>query len=321
MSLALRFAHNPILTPSDLPWEKNGSFNGCPIQSTDGYHMLYRAQSTPLTIESKTLELSTIGHAISFDRVSYLNRRQLISPTEPWEKFGCEDPRITQIDDTFYISYTALSQWPPAPSGISVGIATTKDFFTIDHKFHATPFNSKALTLFPEKINNKFAALITANSDLPPSTIGIAYVDSLSDLWNHSFWNDWYKSLPSHALSLLRTTHDHVEIGAPPLLIREGWLIIYSYIKSYNTSHKFFGIEAVIVDKQNPQKILKRMHDPILFPEMEYERAGNIANVIFPTGAVIHNDTLGIYYGAADTTTCLATCSVEELCRLMEVVI
>lgn len=317
MSLALRFSHNPILSPSDHDWDARGSFNGCPIQSTDGYHMLYRAQSTPQTIQGQTLELSTIGHAISFDRVAYINRRQLITPTENWERFGCEDPRVTQIDDTFYISYTALSQWPPVPAGISVGIATTRDFFTIEHKFHCTTFNSKALTIFPGKINNKFAALITANSDIPPSTIGIAYADAISDLADSKFWNNWYTNVQNHTLALLRSTHDHVEIGAPPLLLPEGWLLVYSYIKSYNTSHKFFGVEAVLLDIENPQRVIKRTKDPILFPETEYERIGNIANVIFPTGAVVHNDTLGIYYGAADTTTCLATCLLSELLSIM----
>lgn len=318
MAFALRYTHNPILNKGTASWDKNGSFNGCPIQSIDGYHMLYRAQSEPVSIQKKILELSTIGHAISFDRISYINRRQFIQPTENWERFGCEDPRVTKIDDIFYITYTAISTWPPSPSGISVGIVTTKDFFTIENKYHSTPFNSKALTIFSEKINGKYAGLITANSDIPPSTIGVVYAENMTDFWNHEFWNIWYASLHSHEVPLLRSTHDHVEIGAPPIRIPEGWLLIYSYIKSYKTSHKFFGIEAVLLSAENPQNILKRTQDPLLFPEMEYELIGNIPNVIFPSGAVVHNDILGIYYGAADTTTCLATCSLQDLLESMK---
>ncbi len=318
MSFALRYSHNPILTKGTSVWDKHGAFNGCPIRARDGYHMLYRAQSESISIGHKTLEVSSIGHAISYDRISFLNRRQLIHPTESWEKFGCEDPRVTCIDGICYISYTAISTWPPTASGISVGIATTKDFFTIDHKYHATPFNSKALTIFPEKIQGKYAALITANSDLPPSTIGIAYASDISEFWNHLFWEKWYRTLADHEVSLLRSTHDHVEIGAPPIRINDGWLLIYSYIKSYNTSHKFFGIEAALLSYNNPQQIIKRTRDPLLFPELEYERIGNIPNVIFPSGALIHNDVIGIYYGAADTTTCLATCSLSELLETMK---
>lgn len=318
MSLFQRYSKNPVLLCTSSTWEHQGSFNGCPIRSFDGYHMLYRAQSESITVQKKDLEISSIGHAISFDRVSFINRRQLITPTESWERFGCEDPRVTQIDDTFYICYTGLATWPPTPGGISAGIATTKDFFTIDHKYHATPFNSKALTLFPETINGSYAALITANSDLPPSTIGIMYAKTISDFWNHDAWNSWYSTLATHEVPLLRTHHDHVEIGAPPIRLDEGWLLLFSYIKSYNTSHKFFGIEAALLDFNNPQRIIKRTSDPLLFPEMEYERIGNIPNVIFPSGALVHNDTLGLYYGAADTTTCLATCSVKELLRHMK---
>lgn len=284
----------------------------------DGCHIVYRAQSQPVMINKKTIELSTIGHAVSFDRMLYLNRRQLITPTETWEQYGCEDPRITRIGDTYYICYTSLSSWPPTPEGISIAIATTKDFFSLTGKHHCTPFNSKAMTLFPEKINGKYAAVLTVNCDLPPSAIAVAYVDEISDLWNEDFWITWHKTYKKQAIPFLRTSHDHVEIGAPPLLIPEGWLLIYSYIKSYNTTHKFFTIEAALLDRNDPTKILKRTIHPLLFPETEYEQNGNIPNIVFPSGAIIHNDTIGIYYGAADTSTCIATCPLHELLDSMQ---
>ena len=318
MSIAVRYRHNPILSPSASDWEARGAFNGTVIAGDDGFHMLYRAQSTEHHIGEHTLEVSSIGHAISFDRVHFLNKRQLIVPSESWDLFGCEDPRVTRIESTYYISYTALSAWPPHPRGVSVGLATTKDFFSLENKFHLTPFNSKAFTLFPEKIRGSYAALLTANCDIPPSTIGIALAQSIDDFSNHSFWKSWYASLSSHALPLLRSTHDHVEIGAQPLLTTYGWLLIYSYIRSYNTSHKFFGIEAVLLDHDSPQRIIKHTQEPILFPEETYKREGNVANIVFPSGAIIHNNTVGIYYGAADTTTCLATCALDELISSMK---
>jgi beta-1,2-mannobiose phosphorylase / 1,2-beta-oligomannan phosphorylase len=314
MVTVARFPGNPILSPNPKhPWESEAAFNGCPIVGDDGCHLLFRATSSMQNENGITLELSTIGHAISFDRVKFLNHRQLIKPEYSWEQYGCEDPRVTYFDGIYYIFYTAISQWPPAPMGISVALATTRDLHKIDKKTHITPFNAKAMTLFPERINGKVAALLTANPDIPPSTIGVVYGDSISDFTDKKFWTNWYSTLPDHAVPLLRTTHDHVEIGAPPIKIPQGWLLIYSYIKSYLTSHKFFGIEAALLDADNPQKILKRTTRPLLYPEYDYELIGKIPNVIFPSGALIYNNNLGIYYGATDTTVCLATCSLDEL--------
>jgi len=279
----------------------------------DGCHMVYRAQSRLQKTRDIPLEISTIGYALSSDRVTFRNRRQLIAPQHPWERFGCEDPRVTKIGNSYYIFYTAIATWPPSPAGIKVAGAVTNDFSGITRRGRITPFNAKAMTAFPQKIRGKLAVLLTANSDLPPSTIGIAFLESEEQLWDESFWKHWYATLPSHALRLLRTDHDHIEIGAPPLYTPKGWLLVYSYIKSYQTSHKFFTIEAALLDMDNPQKILARTEDPLLYPEESYELQGKIPNVIFPSGAVIHNDTLGVYYGAADTSVCLATCSLKEL--------
>jgi predicted GH43/DUF377 family glycosyl hydrolase len=318
MVLVTRYNRNPILTPEKKhPWEKEAAFNGCPIIDDGVCHMLYRAQSTVQIIENKSLELSAIGYAKSSDRVTFKNRTLLITPKYAWERFGCEDPRVTKIDDTYYIFYTALSLWPPAPAGIRVAVATTGDFHTILEKHLVTPFNAKAMTLFPQKINEKYAVLLTVNPDIPPSTIAVAYMDSLSQLQDENFWKKWHTSFSQYGINLLRTTHDHVEIGAPPIKTDHGWLLIYSYIKSYLTSHKFFGIEAALLDIDNPQKIIGRTEHPLLFPEYEYELVGKIPNVIFPSGALIHNDMLGIYYGATDTSVCLATCNVDDLINEM----
>jgi len=83
--------------------------------------------------------------------------------------FGCEDPRVVRLDDKYYIFYTALATYPFSAEGIKVGLAITKDFEMIEAKHPVTTFNSKAMTIFPERINGKIAALLTANTDLPPS--------------------------------------------------------------------------------------------------------------------------------------------------------
>lgn len=309
-----RFPGNPILSPdAKHPWDTVASFNGCPIIGDDGCHLLYRAISSPKKIKGITLELSTIGHAISFDRIKFLNRRQLIVPELPWEQYGCEDPRVTFMDGNYYIFYTALADWPPSPKGIAVACAVTQDFRTIREKHLVTPFNAKAMTMLPEKINGKYAVVLTANSDLPPSTIGIAYVDSITDLWDTSFWKHWHGHLKDHEIPLLRDHHDHVEIGAPLIKTEMGWLMVYCYIKNYLSSYKSFGVEAALLDLTNPQQIIGHTRQPLLWPEQEYELVGLIPNIVFPSGALVFNNNLGVYYGAADMRVCLATCSLAEL--------
>ncbi|OGG11895.1 hypothetical protein A2Z00_00875 [Candidatus Gottesmanbacteria bacterium RBG_13_45_10] len=313
-----RFPSNPILAPNtQQSWEQEAAFNGCPIVADGATHLLYRAMSQAQTIKGKYIELSTIGHAISFDRVHFLNRRQLIFPQYDWEQFGCEDPRVTQLDGKFYIFYTALADFPPSPKGITVAVATTRDFHTIEAKHHVTPFNAKAMALFPQRVNNKLAVILTANTDLPPAKIAIAYLDCESQLWNTSFWEKWHAKLDDHVLPLLHSLHDHVEVGAPPIKTNDGWLLIYCYIRNYLSSNKTFGIEALLLDNTNPNKILGRTDMPLLVPEFKYELVGKIPNVIFPSGALVYNNNLGIYYGAADTTVCLATCKLEELLSVL----
>ncbi len=314
MASLRRFPGNPILSPlHSHTWEQEATFNGCPIIEGNTCHIVYRAQSSARNIAGKTLELSTIGHAASIDRITFTERKQLIVPDHDWEKFGCEDPRVTKIGDEYHIFYTALADWPPTPAGITVALATTKNFKTIDHKYQITPFNAKAMTLFPGLINGKYCALLTINPDKPPSSMCIAYFDKLSDIWNANYWKQWRRSVGRYTIPLLRTTHDHVEVGAPPIKTKHGWLFIYCYIKSYLTSHKFFTIEAALLDGDDPTKVIGRTQEPLLYPETDYEVEGKIPNIVFPSGALIVNNNLGVYYGGADTRICLATCPLDVL--------
>lgn len=313
-----RFIGNPFLSPQPTSmWESQAVFNGCIIEDTQKYHLLYRALSNNQSVAGKILELSTIGHAVGTDRIHFEKRTQLIRPEYDWERFGCEDPRLCKLDDKFLIFYTALSTYPPTPEGIKVAVAITKDLEKIEEKHLVTPFNAKAMAIFPERINGKIAAILTTNTDLPPAKIGIAFFEKETQIWDKSFWNTWYETIDHHTLPLLRNKHDHLELGAPPLKTAAGWLVIYSYIRNYQSQQKIFGIEAVLLDLENPLKILGRTEEPLMVPEKSYELNGKVSNVVFPSGALIHNDTLGIYYGAADTSCCLATCNLNELLEIL----
>jgi predicted GH43/DUF377 family glycosyl hydrolase len=174
-----RSEENPVLIPlSENTWEANGTFNGCPVRDGGKIHFVYRAISSPQKIAGHELPLSTVGYALSNDGIHFRNRRQFIKPEYDWEQFGCEDPRVTKMNNKFYVFYTALSAFPLRGECIRVGVAITRDFKKIDEKHPVTPFNAKAMSLFPEKIMGRYAVVLTANTDIPPSKIAVAYFDS-----------------------------------------------------------------------------------------------------------------------------------------------
>lgn len=300
-----RFQDNPILLPSSKNnWEEKAAFNGCVVKEKDKFHLVYRAQSRE--------GVSSVGYAESTDGIHFKNNRQFIKPELEWEIFGCEDPRVTKLDDKYFIFYTALSSYPFSAEGIKVGLAITRDFKTIDEKHPVTPFNAKAMTLFPDRVNGKIAAILSANTDIPPAKTSIAYFDRESDIWSKDYWDNWYAHLPDHGVHLHRGGNDQVEIGAPPIKTEHGWILIYSYIQNYLSGDKVFGIEASLLDLNNPQKVLARTQEPMLVAEKDYEVFGNVAKIVFPTGAVVDGKKLLVYYGAADTSICLATCDYKD---------
>lgn len=309
-----RFAGNPILLPSlQNKWEAAGAFNGSIVKKDDTFYIAYRAQSKKSPHFGINLEVSTVGLAEGTDGSEFTNHRQFIAPEEEWERFGCEDPRIVPLEGKFYIFYTALSGYPFSADNIKVAVAITSDFKTIEARHPVTPFNAKAMAMFPEKINDKYVAILTANTDIPPGKIALAFLDTMEELWSPDFWNQWYQGLDDHTLPLKRGDNDQVELGATPVKTDKGWLIIYSYIQNYFSDNKIFGIEAVLLDLKDPTKIVSRTNEPILVPETEYELYGNIPNIAFPSGALIEGDMLHVYYGAADTSTSVASCKLDDL--------
>lgn len=311
-----RFEKNPILVPNkDQSWEAEAVFNGCPIQKGNKIFLLYRAISLPHyhTTAKAKLMVSDIGIAESKDGLNFYNRKRFIIPEYEWEKFGCEDPRITKFGNKYYIFYTALSTWPPRAEGIKIGLTISKDLETIQEKHLITPFNAKAMALFPEKIIGKMWAVLTVNTDRPPAKICLALFDKEEELWSQMYWQKWYSDSEKYSLPLQRLPQDHIEVGAPPLKTPQGWLLLYSYIRNYFSGQRLFGVEAVLLDLENPSKIIARSEYPILTPEEYYERIGMVPNVIFPSGALMKNGWIDLYYGAADTSCCLARIELRSL--------
>jgi predicted GH43/DUF377 family glycosyl hydrolase len=309
-----RTDENPVLIPNpDNNWEGEATFNGCPVMFKRKVHILFRAESSALSNGGPHRNVSSIGCASSKDGIHFKDRHQLIKPSHDWDQYGCEDPRVTKLDGKYYIFYTALSRYPFTAEGIKVGLAITHDFKQIIEQHPVTPFNAKAMALFPERIKGKIAVVLTANTDNPPAKIAVAYFDRERQIWSEKFWKTWYSSLSTHVIPLERSPQDQIEVGAPPIKTKYGWLLIYSHIQNYFSPPPIFGVEAALLSLHNPAEVLGRTKKPLLIPREEYEKYGRVPNIVFPSGAIIKGKELYLYYGAADTTCAMATINLEQL--------
>ncbi|HEX8946614.1 MAG TPA: hypothetical protein VF829_00115, partial [Candidatus Paceibacterota bacterium] len=315
---------NPILSPRrEHPWEAVATFNPSAVRTEDGTRIFYRAMGNPNALTTPHASLSTIGTAFAEDSVHFHSRRQVIVPSEPWEQYGCEDPRATFFEGKWYVFYTALGGYPFGPDNIKVAVAVGENPEHLDEHHLVTPFNAKAATLFPERIDGDVVLMLTAHTDwtaeYPRPTIGIARAKRIEEFWDSAFWERWHAELPQHALAeLRRADDDHMEVGATPLKTPHGWLLIYSYIQHYyDEHHRTFGIEAALLDLQNPQRLISRTY-PFLVPEEVYEQYGLVPHIVFPSGATVHDDTLEVWYGAADTVCAKSSIRLPDLLRALD---
>ncbi len=223
-------------------------------------------------------------------------------PLGELEEFGVEDPRITPLDGRFYFTYVAVSRHGPATA-----LASTTDFRTFErHGIIFCPEN-KDVVLFPEMIGGAYAAFHRPVCGTP-FTRPEMWVAQSPDLIH------WGVHTP-----LLLTGGEwqsgRVGAGAPPIRVPEGWLEIY-----HGNSHPtrpgevgtYYG-GALLLDANDPTKVLRRTPEPFFHPEAEFERTGFVPNVVFPTGVVQTGQKLLVYYGAADAVTAVAEFALQEL--------
>ena len=192
-------------------------------------------------------------------------------------------------------------------------MAISDDLKTVKEKHLVTPFNAKAMALFPDRVNGKIAAILTVNTDRPPARICLALFDRIEDLWSEKYWEAWYGDIGSHLIDIETTEKDQVEVGSAPLKTKDGWLLFYSYIYNYFAPPAIFGVQALLLDFDDPRKIVGEVKRPFLVPEEEYEHYGKVPHIVFPSGALVRRTNVYLYYGAADTTCCVAIFKLKEL--------
>ncbi|SDC19255.1 Predicted glycosyl hydrolase, GH43/DUF377 family [Paenibacillus sp. UNCCL117] len=217
-------------------------------------------------------------------------------PATELETFGIEDPRITQIGETYYITYSAVS-----PKGVGVGLASTSDFTQASrHGLIFAPEN-KDVILFPERIGGLYYALTRP----VPKAIGLPeiWIAESPDLlhWgNHRF-----------LMGLREGSWDNGRIGggAVPLRTPAGWLELYHAADRQDR----YCMGAVLLDADDPSQVLARTPGPILEPETEYELNGFFGGVVFSCGVLLDGDTIRMYYGVADTSVACAELKLSDV--------
>ncbi len=217
------------------------------------------------------------------------------------EAFGIEDPRITLLDGTFWINYTAVS-----PHGIATALASTRDFRTFERHGIIFPPPNRDVTIFPERIGGRYAALHRPMPEgLGEPAIWIGWSPDLMD---------WGGHLP--VASARRDAWDDLKIGGGAVPFRvsaageEAWLAIYHGV---TRAPLRYSLGALLLDARDPARVLGRSHDPILQPETPYEREGFYGGVVFTCGVLAEGDSVRVYYGAADGVTAVADLSVEDI--------
>jgi predicted GH43/DUF377 family glycosyl hydrolase len=253
-----------------------------------------------LIIRPKETYLTSISHlrlARSKDGIRFeIEKHASLTPTNEYETFGIEDPRITLVDDTYYVNYVAVCPW-----GVTTCLASTKDFASLERRGIIFCPENKDVVLFPEKTEGKYYALHRPVSSLfKKNDIWIAESGDLICWGNH------------RRLMGPRTGYwDETKVGASavPIKIDEGWLEIYHGADRENR----YCLGAVLLDAKHPWKIIARTDKPILEPEADYEIEGFFGNVVFSCGLLCEEDKLKIYYGVADTSIAYAEIALQDI--------
>ncbi len=249
--------------------------------------------------------LTSISHlrvARSTDGIHFeVEPAPALSPATEFESFGIEDPRITLIDGTFWINYTAVSQY-----GIATALASTRDFRTFKRHGIIFPPPNRDVTIFPEPIGGRYAALHRPM----PQGVGepAIWIGWSADL---KAWGD-HRVVASARPD--RWDDGKVGGGAVPFRVRPGgqdaWLAVYHGVTRAPIE---YSLGALLLDGRDPGRVIARSREPILRPETTYEREGFFGGVVFTCGLLAEGDRVRVYYGAADGVTAVADLSLDAI--------
>ncbi len=291
-----RFQGNPILEPVGTnAWESRRVFNAAAFFADSRIHLLYRAMGDD--------GVSRLGYAATLDGYHIDERLPypIFEPANNTETDGCEDRRLTLLDEKLVMAYTALQECDHQQVyQISLTSIAVEDFLAKQWKWEErkVPFpriRNKDGVIFPRRIDGEFVMFHRIEPDVCSARS--------SDL---NRWCD-IRSVMSPRIK----SWDCWKVGAAgtPIELNEGWLFIYHGVDF----ERVYSLGAALLDKSNPEIVLYRSEKAILTPIEDYERFGKVPNVIFSCGSVLIDDRLLIYYGGADSVLCVATYDLSEV--------
>ncbi|MCF8366985.1 MAG: glycoside hydrolase family 130 protein [Bacteroidales bacterium] len=346
--IAKRVSSNPILSPGDLkPSDENMiiecllnpgvfEFNGKiwllvrvaeRTKQKDGmvtvpiYNNAGKVEIINFDLKDPKLDTSD-ARIINYDGIDYLTTishlRLLCSddginfredPEYPslfgegeYESYGIEDCRIANIEGNYHLTYTMVSA-----SGVGVGLRTTRDWKHFEKKGMIFSPHNKDCALFEEKINGKYFALHRPSSpELGGNYMWLAESPDGIHWGNHQ------------CLAHTRTgkfDSKRLGAGAAPIKTGKGWLEIYHGATAENR----YCLGAILLDSNDPSKVIARIEEPIMEPIAEYEQSGFFGNVVFTNGHIVHGDTIQMYYGASDEFVCKAEFSIKEILSKLDI--
>lgn len=281
-----RASDTPVLSPQGQSWESAGTFNPAVVMHDGKIVMLYRAQDSHGT--------SRLGYAESSDGIHFTRRPEpVLSPEAPYEKDGgVEDPRLVKFGDTYYLTYTGYNT-----KDAQLALAASKDLVHWERKGVILPaykgnWNTgwtKSGAIVPEKIDGKYWMYFLGTTPDKNDQMGLAYSTDLIH---------WTEATQTPVLPRRQGKFDSrvVEPGPSPILTPDGIVLTYN-----GADDKLVYRTAVaIFDRKDPRKLLYRSDEPIFVPEKDWEKAGQVPNVVFVEGLIRQGERYLFYYGGAD---------------------
>ena len=292
-----RAAEAPVLSPQGTTWESAGTFNPAVVRHGSKFVMLYRAQDAAGT--------SRLGYAESADGIFFTRRAEpVLSPEADYEKDGgVEDPRLQRFGDTYYLTYTGYNK-----KDAQLCLATSQDLIHWERKGVILPaykgnWNrgwTKSGAMVPEKIGGKYWMYWLGTTADKTDQMGISYS---SDLLH------WTEATETPVLPRRPGKFDSrvVEPGPPPIFTKDGIVLVYNGADD----KLIYRTGVAVFDRKDPRKLLSRTDEPIFTPEKEWEKVGQVPNVVFVEGMARQGKRWLFYYGGADKYVGVARAPVQ----------
>jgi predicted GH43/DUF377 family glycosyl hydrolase len=301
----VRSADNPIITANSLPYRAHAAFNPGATRQGDEVALLVRVEGFRGQSHFAVARSVDGEHDWRFDSTPALEGDVALHPEDAW---GIDDPRVVYLPELgrYAVTFTSYSEHGPL-----VSLALTEDLVTFERLGPVCPPDDKDAALFPRRFGGDWLMLHRPYGGGPANIM-------LSRSRDLRHWSEPELVLPAREGGWWDA--GKVGLGPPPLETSAGWLLLYHGVR-LTASGALYRSGLALLDLDDPTRVIARTDDWHLGPEADYERTGDVPNVVFPSGWVLDpsGERVLVYYGAADTVIGLATASLADLLATLDV--